>query len=323
VLKPVRLGAAILAILASAACAAPAAPATQTETTISVVATTTQIADVARQVGGDAVRVTQLLKPNVDPHDFDPSPADLQTLATAQVVIENGLGFEPWLDQAVTAAGNGGTVVDASRGATLREGHHEEEGHHADEEKSGEDPEHSEYDPHIWHDPANVKVMAANIEKALAQAVPSRAATFAQRRQAYGTELDRLDAWIKQRIATIPQAARKVVTNHDAFGYYLDRYGLTYVGAIIPSFDISAEITGKNLSDLVAAIRKTGVKAIFSESTVPPKAAQALAAEAGVKVVGGEDSLYGDSLGPAGSGADTYLGMMRHNTEVIVGALSG
>ncbi|WP_433443781.1 metal ABC transporter substrate-binding protein [Nonomuraea sp. CA-141351] len=310
--KRLRRGAAILALLVSAACGGTAIPATKAQTTISVVATTTQVADLARQVGGDAVRVTQLLRPNVDPHDFDPSPADLQALATAQVVVKNGVGFEPWLDEAIASAGYTGPVVDTSQGVTLHEGHDEEEGH-----------EHGEHDPHIWHDPANAKIMVADIEKALNQADPAHAAAYAQRQKAYDAELDRLDGWIKQRIATIPEADRKIVTNHDAFGYYLDRYGLTYVGAIIPSFDTSAEVTGKDLADLVAAVKKAGVKAIFSESTLPPKTAQALATEAGTQVVGGENSLYGDSLGPAGTGADSYLGMMRHNTDVIVGALGG
>ncbi|PZG21017.1 zinc ABC transporter substrate-binding protein [Nonomuraea aridisoli] len=307
----------ILALLTSAACGGGGEPAEGAADTLSVVATTTQVADFARQIGGGAVHVTQLLRPNVDPHDFDPSPADLQALADADVIVENGVGFEPWLDEAVSSAGHAGEVVDASRGAHLREGHHEEE---AAEHPDGEH-EHGEHDPHIWHDPANAKVMAANIEQALAKADPSGAAGYAQRRRAYDAELDRLDDWIEQRISTIPRSDRKVVTNHDAFGYYLDRYGLTYVGAIIPSFDTSAEITGKNLTDLVAGVKNAGVKAIFSESTLPPKAAQALAAEAGVQVVGGENALYGDSLGPAGGDADTYITMMRHNTEVIVDAL--
>jgi ABC-type Zn uptake system ZnuABC Zn-binding protein ZnuA len=302
-----------MTLLASAACGGTAKPATQAQATITVVATTTQVADLARQVGGDAVQVTQLLRPNVDPHHFDPSPADLQALATAKVVVENGVGFEPWLDEAVASAGYTGPVVDTSQGVRLREGHHgDEEGH-----------EHDEHDPHIWHDTANAKIMAGHIEKALAQADPAHAPAYAQRHKAYDAELDRLDGWIKQRIATIPEADRKIVTNHDAFGYYLDRYGLTFVGSIIPSFETSAEVTGKDLADLVTAVRKAGVKAIFSESTLPPKTAQALATEAGTRVVGGEDSLYGDSLGPAGTGADSYLGMMRHNTEVIVGALGG
>jgi ABC-type Zn uptake system ZnuABC Zn-binding protein ZnuA len=317
VLKRTLQGAMILALLTSAACGGGGRPAEGAADSISVVATTTQVADFARQIGSGAVHVTQLLRPNVDPHDFDPSPADLQALAEADVVVENGAGFEPWLDEAVSSAGYAGEVVDASRGVHLREGHQEDE---AGEQPDG-DHEHGGQDPHIWHDPANAKVMAGNIERALAKADPSGAAGYAQRRHAYDAELDRLDGWIRQRIASIPQSDRKIVTNHDAFGYYLDRYGLTYIGAIVPSFDTSAEITGKNLTDLVADVRKTGVKAIFSESTLPPKAAQSLAAEAGVKVVGGENALYGDSLGPAGSDADTYIAMMRHNTEVIADAL--
>ena len=138
---------------------------------------------------------------------------------------------------------------------------------------------------------------------------------------AYTRQLQALDAEVERRLASL--ANRKVVTNHDAFGYYLDRYGLQLVGSVIPSFDSSAELSGRDIRDLVARIRATGVKAVFSETSLPPRAAETIAHEAGVKVVEGEDALYGDSLGPAGSDGDTYLKMVRHNTRTIVSNLSG
>ncbi|GAA0360680.1 metal ABC transporter substrate-binding protein [Microbispora corallina] len=274
---------------------------------LQVVATTTQIADFARAVGGDEVEVHQILKPNVDPHDYEPSPLDIKAIAEADVVVKNGVGLERWLDSVISSAGFDGPVVDASHGVTIRQG----DG--SAEEAAG--------DPHIWHDPRNAKIMAANIEKAYEAKDPADATAYRASLAAYDAKLDALDADIAKKIDSIPADRRKLVTNHDAFGYYLGRYKLTFVGSIIPSFDTSAELSGRQISDLVARIRATGVTAIFSESSLPPKTAEAIGREAGVKVVAGEDSLYGDTLGPAGSAGATYLQMEEHNTDMIVNAL--
>jgi manganese/iron transport system substrate-binding protein len=276
---------------------------------LKVVATTTQVADFARNVGGDKVTVTQILRPNVDPHDYEPSPADIQAIADADVVVKNGVGLEKWLDQVISSAGFEGQVVDASQGVTIRKGNGSEE------ESAG--------DPHIWHNPQNAKIMSTNIEKAFAAKDAPDAAAYQANLDAYGAKLDALDTDIAQRVNTIPAAQRKLVTNHDAFGYYIDRYHLTFIGSIIPSFDTSAELSAKQISDLVAKIKATGVTAVFSESSLPPKTAQAIGTEAGVKVEAGEDSLYGDTLGPEGSAGATYLDMEKHNTDVIVGTLNG
>jgi zinc/manganese transport system substrate-binding protein/manganese/iron transport system substrate-binding protein len=277
--------------------------------TLKVVATTTQVTDFARNVGGDKVKVTQILKPNVDPHDYEPSPADVQAIAEADVVVESGVGLEKWLDQTIKSAGFHGTLVDTSKGVTIRKGNGTEE------EAAG--------DPHIWHNPKNAEIMSRNIATAFDAKDPADKATFDANLTTYTGKLDQLDTWIAQQINTLPADQRKLVTNHDAFGYYVDRYHLTFVGSIIPSFDTSAELSGKQLTTLVAKIKSTGVKAIFSESSLPPKTAEAIGKEAGVKVEAGEDSLYGDTLGPAGSAGATYLDMERHNTTTIVTALKG
>jgi len=269
---------------------------------LQVVATTTQLADIAANVGGDRVQVTSLLKPGVDAHDYDPSPADIDTIARADLVLKNGVGLEEWLDDTIAGAGYQGRVVDASQGVRLRQ---------VD----------GEADPHIWQDPRNAAVMAANVERGLAGAEPAGAATFQANLDAYAKQLQALDVEVAGQIDSL--ANKKVVTNHDAFGYYLDRYGLELVGSVIPSFDTSTELSGRDVRDLVARIKATKVKAVFSETTLPPKAAQTIAAEAGVKVVVGEDALYGDALGPPGSDGDTYVKMVRHNTATIVGNLSG
>jgi ABC-type Zn uptake system ZnuABC Zn-binding protein ZnuA len=267
-----------------------------------VVATTTQVADLAANVGGDRVQVASLLKPGIDAHDYEPSPADIDAIARADLVVQNGVGLEEWLGDTIASSGFDGPVVDASQGVRLRQ------------VDGGADP-------HIWQDPANAQLMAANIERGLAGAEPADAAAFQANLAAYTKELQALDAEVERQIDGL--ANKKVVTNHDAFGYYLDRYGLELVGSVIPSFDTSAELSGRDIRDLVAKIKATGVKAVFSETSLPPRAAETIGREAGVKVVVGEDALYGDALGPPGSDGDTYLKMIRHNTATIVGNLSG
>ncbi|HEX9342606.1 MAG TPA: metal ABC transporter substrate-binding protein [Actinomycetota bacterium] len=274
---------------------------------LKVVATTTQVQDFARVIGGDRIKLTGVLKPNVDPHDYEPSPADIDAIAQADLVVKNGVGLEKWFDDAVRSAGFTGTVVDASQGVKIRSGNG------TAEEKTG--------DPHIWHNPRNAKVMSANIERAFAAADPAGAAAFKANLDAYDAKLTSLDADIARQVSGL--ANKKLVTNHDAFGYYVDRYGLEFVGSIIPSFDTSAELSGKDVADLVAKIKETGVKAIFSESSLPPKTADTIGREAHVKVVEGENALYGDTLGPPGSAGATYLQMEEHNTRTIVSALGG
>lgn len=274
-----------------------------------VVATTTEVSDFTRTVGGDRIELTQLLKPNVDPHDYEASPADVAAIAEADVVVKSGVGLEKFLDPAISSAGFGGTVIDASNGVAIRAGNG------TDEEKEG--------DPHIWHDPRNAKIMVRDIADGLAAADPADKAAYERNYTAYAAQLDALDTRIQRRIDALPAGRRKLVTDHDAFGYYVARYGLQFVGSIIPSFDTSAELSAKDLSDLVSRIRATGVRAVFSESSLPPKTADTVGREAGVTVVGGEDALYGDTLGPAGSDGATYLQMEEHNTTTIVGALGG
>jgi len=273
---------------------------------LKVVATTTQVADFARNVGGDRIELTQLLKPNVDPHDYEVSPADVQAIAEADVVVQNGVGLEKFLDQAISSAGFAGTVIDASQGVQILPGRD-------DEEKEG--------DPHLWHNPRNAKRMAKTIADGLAAEDPQDKAGYDRGYTEYAAKLDALDKDIAARIDALPADQRKLVTNHDAFAYYITRYQLQFVGAIIPSFDTAAELSGKDIADLVAKIKATGVKAIFSESSLPPRTAETVGREAEVTVVGGEDALYGDTLGPPGSAGDTYLKMMEHNTKTIVDAL--
>ncbi len=260
---------------------------------VKVVTTTTQLSDFARVVGGDRVEVYDLIRANVDAHDYETTPADIEAVRAADLVVRNGAGLDEWLEPTLDSAGAEALVVDATDGIELREG-----------------------DPHVWFDPARARAMVANVARALAEVDPEGAPTYFRNQIGYGAQLDALDAEIRAELDALPD--KKLVTNHDAFGYYVDRYGLQFVGSVIPSFDSQAELSSRDLSRLVDRIRAERVKAVFSEASLPPKTAEAIAREAGVKVVAGDDALYGDSLGPAGSDGDTYLGMMRHNTRVIV-----
>jgi ABC-type Zn uptake system ZnuABC Zn-binding protein ZnuA len=299
--RRVALVAVVAALLLVAGCAKPAGPWRGDADGPRVVATTTQVADMAAVVGADRIDLVRLLKPGIGAHDYEPSPADVEAIATAQLVVENGVGLESWLHDTIESSGYDGPVVDASQGVRLR--------------KVGGEP-----DPHIWQDPGNAMVMAANIERGLARADPGSAGFYEANLAAYLEALRALDAEVERQTAGL--ANRKVVTNHDAIGYYLDRYHLELVGSVIPSFDSSAELSGRDVRDLVAKVKATGVKAIFSETSLPPRAAQTIGREAGVKVVTGEDALYGDSLGPPGSDGDSYIRMIRHNTRTIVSNLS-
>jgi ABC-type Zn uptake system ZnuABC Zn-binding protein ZnuA len=304
--RRIGLVAACLAALVVAGCSASGGGAGGDRTGggggLRVVATSTQVADLAANVGGDRVQVTSLLKPGIDPHDYEPSPADIDAIAHADLVLENGVGLESWLHDTIASSGFDGPVVDTSQGVRLR--------------MAG-----GAADPHIWQDPRNAERMAANIERGLAAAEPSAATTFQANLAAYTRQLQALDSEVQRQIDSL--ANKKLVTNHDAFGYYIDRYRLQLVGSVIPSFDTSAELSGRDIRDLVAKIKATRVKAIFSETSLPPRTAETIGREAGVKVVTGEDALYGDTLGPRGSDGDTYIKMIRHNTRTIVSNLSG
>jgi zinc/manganese transport system substrate-binding protein len=309
----------VLAGTVLVACGDDAGGGAATGDALAVVATTSILGDFANEIGGDRVAVDVILEPNVDAHDYEPAPSDIEAIRSADVVLRNGAGLESWFDDTIEASGTSATIVDTSTGVTLHEGGHHHDDDHHDEDAGHGDADGDEVDPHIWHDPRNAMLMVANVQAAFAAADPEGAATYQRNLDRYGGELEQLDADIAAEIAPLP--SKKLVTNHDAFGYYADRYGFEIVGSVIPSFDTSAELSAADLDELIAAIRAEGVKAVFSETSLPGDAARTIAEEAGVAVVVGEDALYGDSLGPEGSDGATYLDMMRHNTDTIVANL--
>lgn len=291
-----------------------------------VVATTTHIADFARNVAGDRAAVISLLPANADAHDFEPTPRDVERVADADLILRHGMDLDVWATSLVSESGSSAPVVVVTDGVSVIE--HDDDDHaddddhddeHDDHDDDRDDDHHHEGDdPHVWLDVANAKVMVINVRDALVDFDPEGRATYEANAEQYIAELDDLDAWIREQVATIPDGQRKLVTSHDAFGYYVRAYGFEFVGAIIPSLDSQAQPSAQETARLIDLIREENVRAIFTEQAINPNLANSIAAETDAVVV---DSLYGDSLGEAGSGADTYIGMMRVNTTTIVEAL--
>jgi zinc/manganese transport system substrate-binding protein/manganese/iron transport system substrate-binding protein len=305
-------------VVALAGCSSPGA---ETSGEPQVVATTTQVADFAAQLVGEQAEVTALLDPGQSAHSFDPSAAQLLALGSADALVVNGAGLESWLDDAIAASGFDGVLIDASTGIELAatdDEHADEDHDHADEADDHAEDEHSDGNPHLWTDPDLAGEMVANIADGLAEVDAIDADAVRASADDYTAQLDALDAWIEENLAEVPVAERLLVTNHDAFTYFLDAYDVTFVGSVIPSFDDNAEPSAAEIDALVERIRETGVQAVFSEASIAPKAAETIAEEAGVAVYSGDDALYGDSLGQPGTEGETYLGSQIHNARLIL-----
>ena len=259
-----------------------------------VVATTTQVADFARNVGGGRVSVEQVLTPKSDPHQYEPVPSDARALARAQVVLRSGGDVDSWLGDLLDTAPGDALVVTVGR---LRGA-----------------------DPHWWEDPRHAILAVRAVRDAFAERDPRHRAYYARRAAAYARRLRRLDAGIARCLAAVPPARRKLVTTHDALGYFARRYRVEIVGALIPSLSTQAQPSARDIERLVRQIRAEGVKTIFPESALNPKLERAVAREAGVHV---GRRLFTDSLGPRGSNGATYIGSMRANTEAITQGMTG
>jgi zinc/manganese transport system substrate-binding protein len=264
-----------------------------------VVASTTQLGDFARVVGGSAVDVHQILRPNTDPHEYEPRPSDVNATAGAKVVILSGNRLDAWMGKVLDEAGGKPRVVTIAPAST---------------------PYRLDSDPHWWHDPRNAERAVETIRDAFTKADPEDRATFARNAAAYETKLRALDSRIARCFATVPAARRKLVTDHDAFNYFARRYGITVVGAVIPSQTTQAQASAGEISKLAATIRRERVKAVFPESSINRKLAEALARETGAT---SNLTLYGDTLGPSGSSGATYLSMEQHNADAMVRGFTG
>jgi ABC-type Zn uptake system ZnuABC Zn-binding protein ZnuA len=269
---------------------------------VKVVATTVQITALTREVGGDRIDLSGLIQPGADPHTFEPTAGDLTKIEGAGAILRHGLGLDDWLDGTLQAGAHA-QVATVTAGITPLKS--KDNGATVD-------------DPHVWHDPDNDKTMVDNIAAALDKADPDNKSAYDANAAAYKKKLDDTKAQVQSNINEIPPGNRKLVTNHDAFGYFARAFGLTIVGAVIPSVSTDAEPSAQETAALLDTISREHVKAIFAESSVNPKLATTLANDAGVKIV---DDLYGDSLGEPGSGADTVDGMLVTNARKIADAL--
>lgn len=308
----------VLGLFSLAACKAVSGQtsnATAETRKLRVVATTTIIGDVVRQVGADAIQLTVLLPVGVDPHTFDPTPQDLSALSDSEVVFANGAGLESFLDRFMASAGEAGStgtskVISLSQGINLRQIQTLPAQATVDTDEQG-------IDPHVWFDPSNVKVWTQNIQQTLTDLDPAHAEYYIGNANAYRAQLDDLDTWINEQVAQIPKPNRKLVSDHQVFGYFADRYGFESVGAVIPSFSSASQPSAKDVASLEDAIRNQQVPAIFVGVTTNPTLAERIAADIGVKVV----PIYTGSLSAPGGPADSYLAFMRADVSAIVTAL--
>ena len=264
---------------------------------VSAVATTTQLADFVSQVGGGRVAVEQILEPNADPHSYEPRPSDAGAIADADVVLRSGGDLDEWLMELIDSAGGDAPVIEVIDAVESR----------------GDDP-------HWWQDPRNADKAVATIRERLAEADPDGSDVYERNAAAYIERLRRLDSSVARCIDRIPRGDRKLVTTHDALGYYADRYGLEVIGALIPSLSTQAQPSSKDIGALVDQIDELGVKAIFPESSVNPKLEEAVGRETGAEV---GEALWADTLGAEGSSGATYIESIQSNTAAIVDGLTG
>jgi zinc/manganese transport system substrate-binding protein len=263
-----------------------------------VVVTTSILGDIVRNVVGEQADVEVIMPVGADPHEFSPSTRQAEAMQDADLLVVNGAGLEQSLADLITGADEVFTFADHVPPRTLD----------------------GTADPHIWNDPRAIADAVAALGPVVAALPGVDRAAVERQAAAYTTQLDALDAEITSTLAAIPAARRVLVTNHDSFGYFADRYDLRVIGAVIPSLTTSASASAADLEALAALVREQEVPAIFAETTQPTKLADALAAEVGTDVAVVE--LYTESLGEPGSGADTYIGMLRTDAQRIVEALT-
>jgi manganese/iron transport system substrate-binding protein len=299
-----RLSWVLMAVIFLAACGS-----TQADSDgLKVVASTTLVGDVVRQVGGEYIDLRVLLPVGSDPHTFEPRPQDIAALSQAQVVFINGFGLEEALEP-IMDANVKSPSIEVSKGVKALP--------FGDEFHKGVEEEYTSGDPHTWMDPQNVIIWTQNIAAALAQADPSNAGVYQANALAYVNNLKELDGWIRQQVEQIPGERRKLVTDHAILGYFAEKYGFEQVGLVIPALSTNASPSAQDLAALEDAIRGQGVQAVFVSKEVSPTTSKQVAQDTGVTLI----SIYSGSLGEAGSGADTYLDWMRYNVNAIVEAL--
>jgi zinc/manganese transport system substrate-binding protein len=265
---------------------------------LKVVASFSIISDFVKNVGGDRVEVTTLVGPDGDVHVYTPTPSDVRKIADAKLLVINGLGLEGWLPRLLQAAGNRASIVTVTSGiAPLRLG--------------------SDADPHAWQSVANAEKYVDNIRDALIAADPPDADFFRQNAQTYLTKLEALDGEVRQAVDQIPQGRRKVISTHDAFGYFAARYGIEFIAPIGVSTE--AEPSARDVARIVAQVKAEHIPAVFLERIGDPRLMRRISAETGARIGG---TLYSDSLSDEKGDSPTYIDMVRHNIRTLTSALA-
>ena len=265
---------------------------------LNVVASFSIIGDFVRNVGGDRVNVTTLVGPDSDSHVYVPAPADAKKVADAKLVFVNGLGFEGWLSRLLKAAGGKASVVTTTAGISpLKLG--------------------SDADPHAWQSVANARIYVANIRDALVAAAAADAETFKSNAGAYLADLDALDREVRAAVASIPEGRRKVISTHNAFGYFAAAYGVEFIAPLGVSTE--SEASARDIARIITQIRGAKIPAVFMENITDPRLMGRISAETGARVGG---TLYSDSLTGEKGDSPTYIAMVRHNIKALTSALS-
>jgi zinc/manganese transport system substrate-binding protein len=281
-----------------AVCALAGVKPLHAQTKIDVVASFSILGDFVKNVGGERVSVTTLVGPNGDAHVYTPTPQDAKKITDAKLVVVNGFGFEGWLPRLVKSSGGKATIVTATNGVAQRELEN-----HAD--------------PHAWQSVANAKIYVGNIRDALAAADPAGAEAYKTNAASYLAKLDALDAEVRTAIAGIPDARRKVISTHDAFGYFAAAYGLAFIAP--QGVSTEAEPSARDIAKIITQVKSAKIPAVFLENISDPRLMRRIAAETGAKVGG---TLYSDSLTPENGDAPTYIDMVRHNIKALTSALT-
>jgi ABC-type Zn uptake system ZnuABC Zn-binding protein ZnuA len=266
------------------------------------------LADITKNVAGSRLTIETLMPLGIDPHAFEPSPRDIAHIADSTVLVINGAGFESWLAKTLANAGGQRSVIEAAANLQSR----------SPREGEAALSSHDDGDPHFWLDPTKVITYVENIRAGLIAVDPAGKEIYTRNAAGYIDQLKALDAEIQAQIAEIPPEKRLIVTNHESFGYYADRYGFTIIGTVIPSVSSDAAPSAQQLAHLIDQIRATGARALFLETGNNPKLAEQIAADTKIQVVTG---LHTHSLTQADGPAPTYIEMMRDNTHLIVLAL--
>lgn len=276
---------------------------------IEVVASFSILGDITQRIGGDRIKVHTLVGPNADAHVYQPTPTDAKMLAKAKLVVVNGFGFEGWIDRLIKSSGYRGRIVTASDGIRTLE-LKDSEGAHDDHHHEGN------IDPHAWQDLSNAVRYVDNIEKALINIDPDGKPAYQANAEHFRQDIGALDAEIRQRFKAIPNDRLKVVTTHDAFGYFGRAYGIAFIAPV--GINTDADPSAADIGRIIKQIRRDRISAVFMESISDSRLLERIRKESGARIGG---TLYSDALSKADGPATTYLGMMRHNAQTLADAL--